>query len=395
MAGGKAEAARDSAARGAASGETIPVVGAALFRRGRVLAARRGPGMPLAGRWELPGGKVEARERPEEALRREIREELGVAVDVGEWLGRGESVARGRRIVLDVFEARLALGDDGRPAGELRPAEHDDTRWLGADELYALDWVDADVPLLPSLAARLQPPDAHRLPRDTPVVSADWGKRPGKGAVYVGEPGDPRTLVRREAPAGGWTLRALLDLAHGLQRTHGAPALVGIDAALGVPAAFAWKLRCESFLEILRTLERGGGLRAEARSAAAWSPHAPFFRVPAGAGGLQRFLEAAGGRSTMLRQIELRTRAKPVFATSGIPGTGGRRPGSPPGAPRRARAARPGGRGPRRARRSAHYLDVGWGEGGASSRLFIPCTASSRRSLTWTRRPFTVSRPAS
>ena len=66
---------------------TVRVVGAAWIRDGRVLAARRGPGRARAGWWELPGGKVDPGETDEEALVRELREELGVDVVVGDRLG--------------------------------------------------------------------------------------------------------------------------------------------------------------------------------------------------------------------------------------------------------------------------------------------------------------------
>ena len=62
------------------------VVGAAVVRDGRLLAARRTTPPEAAGRWELPGGKVDAGESPDAALVREIREELGCAVNVDRWL---------------------------------------------------------------------------------------------------------------------------------------------------------------------------------------------------------------------------------------------------------------------------------------------------------------------
>ncbi|TBO54839.1 (deoxy)nucleoside triphosphate pyrophosphohydrolase [Streptomyces kasugaensis] len=98
------------------------VVGGAVFDRGRLLAARRSAPPSLAGRWELPGGKVEDGETPEQALERELREELGVEVAAmeripGEWpLGPG--------FVLQVWTARLV-------SGEPQPLQdHDELRWL-------------------------------------------------------------------------------------------------------------------------------------------------------------------------------------------------------------------------------------------------------------------------
>lgn len=68
----------------------LHVVGAAIIEHGRCLVAQRRPEMALAGLWEFPGGKVELSELPQSALEREIREELGLAIDVGPWIGRGE-----------------------------------------------------------------------------------------------------------------------------------------------------------------------------------------------------------------------------------------------------------------------------------------------------------------
>ncbi|WP_306337835.1 (deoxy)nucleoside triphosphate pyrophosphohydrolase [Streptomyces sp. KL118A] len=114
------------------------VVGAALYDGGRLLAARRSAPPELAGGWELPGGKVEPGERSEDALVRELREELGVEAELtgrvpGEWpLPKG--------YVLRVWTARLV-------SGEPRPLEdHDELRWLTPDLVWSVDWLAADVP---------------------------------------------------------------------------------------------------------------------------------------------------------------------------------------------------------------------------------------------------------
>ncbi|EMF54546.1 MULTISPECIES: (deoxy)nucleoside triphosphate pyrophosphohydrolase [Streptomyces] len=118
--------------------EPIVVVGAALLSGGRLLAARRSAPPELAGRWELPGGKVEPDESPEQALVRELREELGVEAKSagrvpGEWPVRPG-------YVLQVWIARLL-------SGEPRPLEdHDELRWLTVDEVWDVDWLDQDVP---------------------------------------------------------------------------------------------------------------------------------------------------------------------------------------------------------------------------------------------------------
>jgi UPF0271 protein len=126
----------------------LHVVGAAIVERGRVLLTRRSPRMSMAGKWEFPGGKVEAGEAPAAALAREIGEELGLAVEVGERIGRGTALHDGRRIVLEVYAAR-AVG------GELRLVEHEQHGWFAGDELARLDWPEADLPIVPALARRL------------------------------------------------------------------------------------------------------------------------------------------------------------------------------------------------------------------------------------------------
>lgn len=125
------------------------MVGAAIVAGGRCLAARRSASMPLPLLWEFPGGKVEPGESPQEALRREIREELGVEVEVLEQLGTSRAPHGEREIELAVYLCRLVQG-------EPRPHEHDAVRWLAPDELDALAWAPADVPLLSPLAAALR-----------------------------------------------------------------------------------------------------------------------------------------------------------------------------------------------------------------------------------------------
>ena len=127
----------------------LHVVGAAIVEGGRVLLTRRGARMSMAGKWEFPGGKVERDEEAREALRREVAEELGLAIEVGDRIGRGTSHYEGRRIVLEVYAAR-------RAGGEPRLHEHEEHGWFAAAELAALDWPEADLPILPALRRRLE-----------------------------------------------------------------------------------------------------------------------------------------------------------------------------------------------------------------------------------------------
>ncbi|MFH8464548.1 (deoxy)nucleoside triphosphate pyrophosphohydrolase [Streptomyces sp. NPDC017991] len=126
--------------------EPIVVVGAAVLSDGRLLAARRSAPVELAGRWELPGGKVEPGESPERALVRELREELGVEAEV---VGRvpGEYALRSP-YVLRVWTVRLRAGSPGPIALQ----DHDELRWLTADEVWDVDWLDQDVPAVAEVA---------------------------------------------------------------------------------------------------------------------------------------------------------------------------------------------------------------------------------------------------
>lgn len=120
----------------------------------RLLAARRRRPVNLAGRWEFPGGKVDAGEGVEEALHREIAEELGVTIRLGEEIP-GSHPGGGWRIS-ERYVMRLwaAVVVDGEP----RPlVEHDEVRWLDAGAWLDVPWLDADVPIVEALEQRWLP----------------------------------------------------------------------------------------------------------------------------------------------------------------------------------------------------------------------------------------------
>lgn len=119
------------------------VVAAAIFRDGRLLACRRAAPPELAGRWELPGGKVEPAETPEQALVREIGEELGCLITIEDWLDAQSPIGETHTLLA----ARAHVS-----AGEIRPREHDQIRWLGPDELDQVDWLEPDLPFVALLA---------------------------------------------------------------------------------------------------------------------------------------------------------------------------------------------------------------------------------------------------
>jgi 8-oxo-dGTP diphosphatase len=115
------------------------VVAAAIVRDGRVLSAQRAEPPALAGRWELPGGKVEPGETDLQALVRECHEELGVKVEPALRLGGDWPLSE--RSVLRVWSATLV---EGEPAA----LEHLALRWLTGEELSDVDWLPGDLPVL-------------------------------------------------------------------------------------------------------------------------------------------------------------------------------------------------------------------------------------------------------
>ncbi|MGI9085222.1 MAG: hydroxyphenylacetyl-CoA thioesterase PaaI [Aeromicrobium sp.] len=121
------------------------VVGAlivdSVFRPTRVLAARRTGPAALVGRWEFPGGKVDAGETPEEALRRELFEELGLSVEVGDELGSGWPISN--EYVLRLFYCTT------HDESVIFDGSHDKIRWVKPADIASLDWLDSDRQALP------------------------------------------------------------------------------------------------------------------------------------------------------------------------------------------------------------------------------------------------------
>lgn len=126
----------------------IEVVAGVLTRAdGAVLACRRAPGHSAAGQWEFPGGKVERDERPEVALARELHEELGIDVVVGERIERSATTVGGTDIDLATYRIQW-LSD--KP---LASSDHDELRWLSPAELTDVPWAEPDLPTVRLLRA--------------------------------------------------------------------------------------------------------------------------------------------------------------------------------------------------------------------------------------------------
>jgi len=125
----------------------LTIVAAALIRDGRVLIGCRNHPVELAGRWEFPGGKLERGETPSAGLIREIAEELGTRIEVGEELGR-HPLDDGAQLVL--LAARLAAGSP-----EPRPLEHQQLRWANVAELTEMNWAGTNGRFVADLTGRL------------------------------------------------------------------------------------------------------------------------------------------------------------------------------------------------------------------------------------------------
>lgn len=124
----------------------IRVVGAVFHDGERILACRKKPGKPLEGHWEFPGGKIEPGETPEQALEREIREELNLIAEVGQKVTTTTYEYEFATIELTTFYCTLVDGD-------LRLTDHDDTKWVTSTEAAHLTWAPADIPAVEVIAS--------------------------------------------------------------------------------------------------------------------------------------------------------------------------------------------------------------------------------------------------
>jgi mutator protein MutT len=121
--------------------KTINVVAAIIVKQNTILAARRRPGLHLAGYWEFPGGKVESNESPEAALIRELKEEFNIESTVQYFVGQNTHQYGDKTIKLSAYRVKHI-------SGNFELEDHDEIRWLKPDELYDLNWAPADIPLI-------------------------------------------------------------------------------------------------------------------------------------------------------------------------------------------------------------------------------------------------------
>ncbi|AJG91371.1 (deoxy)nucleoside triphosphate pyrophosphohydrolase (plasmid) [Bacillus tropicus] len=118
----------------------VSVVGAVIFNeRNDVLCALRSPKMSLSNYWEFPGGKINEGEMPQEALIREIKEELGCLISVGEKIEEVDHEYENIIVHLATYKAYI---ESGIP----KALEHADLKWVQIKKLLELKWAPADIP---------------------------------------------------------------------------------------------------------------------------------------------------------------------------------------------------------------------------------------------------------
>ena len=123
--------------------KTVKVVAAVIRKDNKIFATQRGYG-DFKGGWEFPGGKVEEGETPEEALAREIKEELATDIEVGDFIADIEYDYPTFHLSMKCFWATIKDGN-------LTLLEHEAAKWLDADSIYSVDWLPADEMIIPDL----------------------------------------------------------------------------------------------------------------------------------------------------------------------------------------------------------------------------------------------------
>ena len=122
----------------------IEVTAAIIQDKGIILIARRPLGDKLAGKWEFPGGKIEAEETPKECLKREIKEELNIEISVGDFFAESIYEYPNRTIQLKAYWCTWL-------SGEIELDSHDAIEWVEIASLGDYDFAPADLPFVDKL----------------------------------------------------------------------------------------------------------------------------------------------------------------------------------------------------------------------------------------------------
>ena len=127
----------------------IPVATGFIRKNGLVLVGQRPEGHSLAGQWEFPGGKIELGENPEQALKRELHEELGIEAEIGS-LRHSHTHSYGDRAILILFfDVKLWKG-------EPKSQHHTELKWINPQDLFKMEIPEANRRILPKLLELLK-----------------------------------------------------------------------------------------------------------------------------------------------------------------------------------------------------------------------------------------------
>ena len=211
------------------------VAGVIQDARGRILLARRTAGRDLAGMWEFPGGKVDPGETPEQALARELHEELGIRIGNSAPLIAVPQAYRDKRIVLDV---RRIVGWSGSAVGRERQA----LAWVPQDKLASYPMPPADRPVV----AALRQPDCYLItPEPDPQHSDDF-LRTLERALKAGV----RRVQLRSHVLASDALRTLAVATLERCRAAGAELLINADVELARALGIGVHLRAAQLMEL-------------------------------------------------------------------------------------------------------------------------------------------------
>lgn len=125
----------------------IHVVAAAIEKNGEIFCAQRPENKSLGGLWEFPGGKLEPGETPEEALVREIQEELNSTIEILSYINEASYDYDFGTVIMKTYHAKLI-------SGNLELLEHQNSTWLAPQDLKTLDWAPVDRPAVELLSKK-------------------------------------------------------------------------------------------------------------------------------------------------------------------------------------------------------------------------------------------------